>query len=540
MGVFVLGLSLLCLEALLQVLSFGTYLRVSAVKEERSEQGSGSRDREVICVGDSFTFGFGATGSQYSYPAQLELVLEEGTGDGWTVHSVCEPGWNSEQMANALASKLAAVSPEFVLLIGGVNDEWSGAKMVKESALREVATGEAPVEEENGFRWEWRTAKLLKTLRQEDAFVAEAEVGEIAQASATSGGRSEVKAQQQAEAAVVEAPKENPCLAAWALLESGKFAEAATAFESVPSEFISEYDRAHGIVNCYRELGRGQELDPQIAILRKGLEDQPDQERAERYIAALAAAWKNEELAREAVELGKRFPESFEIAFRHGFVLMTGADVGPARVQFDRAAAILGEDIGGHGLASWFWKNRAASYGAGTNLPPVAEEVAYSFVCEYLSGGSKEMTLQGFLHTVNLCDEGVVRRALERSSATPDQKAEILAIHQNAVSGDLEAKAIQVTTHNFGVMSELAKSKGSRVLLSTYPFHKPILATMSKIVSQEHKTLFARIDDDFLRAIETEGREAIFVPDGHCNDRGYRMMAELIGEKLLRELREKE
>ncbi|MBK8978539.1 MAG: hypothetical protein IPM29_21795 [Planctomycetes bacterium] len=104
--------------------------------------GAGVRDGVVLCVGDSFTYGFGAEPSQ-SYPRRLEARLRAAAGDpAWQVVNGGWSGNHSPRLLEDLPRQLARHRPAIVCVLVGVNDVWRGG-------------GDA-----GGF--ELRTVKLLK------------------------------------------------------------------------------------------------------------------------------------------------------------------------------------------------------------------------------------------------------------------------------------------------------------------------------------------------------------------------------------------
>src|SRR5204862_5082060 len=82
--------------------------------------------RTVLCVGDSFTFGLGASGRDHAYPQTLERILRERTGDpSWQVINAGHPGQDSSAVLRHLDAQLAEHRPAFVCVMVGCNDWWS-------------------------------------------------------------------------------------------------------------------------------------------------------------------------------------------------------------------------------------------------------------------------------------------------------------------------------------------------------------------------------------------------------------------------------
>ncbi len=85
------------------LVSFEVVLQVAAYlifRQELSEDVGDAGDRVILCVGDSFTYGLGASSeSELSYPAQLQRLLAERPGPTWQVHN---GGWSGRDSAAVL------------------------------------------------------------------------------------------------------------------------------------------------------------------------------------------------------------------------------------------------------------------------------------------------------------------------------------------------------------------------------------------------------------------------------------------------------
>ncbi len=116
----------------------------------------------VLCIGDSFTYGMGASSPAGSYPSQLEAMLRASHGDTWRVANVGYPGRDSRGFVERIDGQLAQYRPRFVCILAGNNDLWSRPEQL---VLPPVATAPAdpPAQtEREPFRWEWRTARFVR------------------------------------------------------------------------------------------------------------------------------------------------------------------------------------------------------------------------------------------------------------------------------------------------------------------------------------------------------------------------------------------
>ncbi len=125
--------------------------------ERRVEGAAG--ERVVACVGDSFTYGIGASAAAGAYPAQLERVLRaRGTGGRtWRVLNRGWPGRNSAEVLQRVPELLAKERPDYVVILVGTNDRWSDAEMERAPPpLAAAATASS-----SGWVWRVRTVRVL-------------------------------------------------------------------------------------------------------------------------------------------------------------------------------------------------------------------------------------------------------------------------------------------------------------------------------------------------------------------------------------------
>jgi len=120
-------LFLLGLEAALQVATLFTTARSGAWRP-------GAQVR-ILCVGDSNTYGAGVP-EEASYPAQLQVLLEEASPGRYSVINLGTPGMATWQVRERLPAQLARYVPDIVILLAGVNNGWNRRPAELDSGLR--------------------------------------------------------------------------------------------------------------------------------------------------------------------------------------------------------------------------------------------------------------------------------------------------------------------------------------------------------------------------------------------------------------------
>ncbi len=81
------------------------------------------RDRVILCLGDSFTYGIGA-GAGESYPAHLQRMISQVHPEGVRVVNLGHPYMDSTSLLAALPDYLDRWNPDVVLLLAGYNNRF--------------------------------------------------------------------------------------------------------------------------------------------------------------------------------------------------------------------------------------------------------------------------------------------------------------------------------------------------------------------------------------------------------------------------------
>lgn len=95
---------------------------ISKTKKQNLTKGG---DFNILCVGDSFTYGIGAP-AQDSYPKQLERLINKTRGDKYIhVINLGVSGYNSSQCLDYLKKEFDSYNPKIVLNMSGLNNCWN-------------------------------------------------------------------------------------------------------------------------------------------------------------------------------------------------------------------------------------------------------------------------------------------------------------------------------------------------------------------------------------------------------------------------------
>ena len=154
------GVMVLCsVELALQMAAAATWWKYRpALDGQSAAQWNGQR--VVLCVGDSYTLGFGAV--QGSYPSRLEDLLRQ-EERSWRVVNAGWPVQNSRDAALRLEGQLAKYHPSLVYIMIGSDDGWSHPARLEP----ELAAGE-----DMDFQWRLRSLRLAELLASEGMGIA--------------------------------------------------------------------------------------------------------------------------------------------------------------------------------------------------------------------------------------------------------------------------------------------------------------------------------------------------------------------------------
>lgn len=116
----------------LTLLFIEVFLRVLGIMNSRnptlSQMGKG-KEFAIICLGDSFTYGWGVDAS-LTYPRQLERMLNSADSTRkFKIYNLAVPGSNSSQHLKYLKELIKKYNkPDLVIILTGANDVWNLAE----------------------------------------------------------------------------------------------------------------------------------------------------------------------------------------------------------------------------------------------------------------------------------------------------------------------------------------------------------------------------------------------------------------------------
>lgn len=564
----------------------------------------------ALCVGDSYTFGLGASSAGGSYPAQLESALRAAPIDGRSrVSNGGYPGRNSRELLLELPRQVQRDRPRFVVILVGINDLWSRPERVDV----EDAAG---ARELSRTRWRlrWRSLRLLQLLLRAPK-TAEGFAGMGERADPKADGTRPVSPRPTApRPRMADAQRVGEIAGAWqhdgdvAVFErngharygggefrwrferAGELAleraggagtirvrarrsgdrlllapiDAAFAAEFVRAPDVGPDPRAPAVPTDWsgrlQELESAGDLSAAFAWTERWIAAEPDEpwarcghcrlamltgrealvpgdvgelERSHRDLAsrdaseALAIAYGVSNQIDRATALARsdadRFPDSGVLRYQLAVAADRAGDESTAIREVTRSLEL--EGAAPASSVAFKYRQRATwRYRLGNEAEAVADVIRALRACP--SEDLERQTMETWKDDAHAVDAGF---ALVDASA--DERASIRRrFGEIAAGGDAAPPATLVDHLRQAV--RWCRDQGSEPLICSYPFRNAaVVAAQRKVAAEEH----ARFIDLYVKfdaLLRTRERSALFVPDGHCTDEGYRIVAQYVEAAL--------
>jgi hypothetical protein len=580
---FLAGLTLL--EVVLQAAAF---LVGGAPRAERETLEIPPETKVVLCVGDSYTFGYGATTAAGSYPAQLQRLLLESESGSWKVLNHGWPGQNSRDVLRQLDAQLEVYRPKLVYVLVGVNDLWSHPAL--------YVPGEGRGDEgHGGFRWRWRTGRLLALLwhrvsssagtpevqppQAHSPLVGDWLLGAVAVRFRDDGvvvlQRLELEWRAEGTTLSVRLPEgpeftfdwklrgdllelrsgpssliltrgppESPRRApspdwgrvpmgkdlqaeGWRAIRAGDPERAVQSFEALLERSPEDPWARGGLVAALVHAGRTAEADAHLDRLRRRYAENPDRWLGEALLAALRSRGDRE----AAIELARAFveghPESAGGWFTIAWSEWLGGNLDLARQAVEKALRFVPD-------SQPDWKAHVLRTRAEILRDEDPRESLRDVVMAFLLDEEETITL---LHLQNLL-RGITLGDVEECLAQLDPPASprdrFVELFRRATGGDDEAT--RVLRLHLRQIAQRCRAAGAIPVFLSYPIPRGPVDLAAKAVAQETGASWIPMWPEFEERLATRRREDLFVPDGHCTDEGYGVVAHLVAKDALERL----
>jgi len=163
------------------------------------------------------------------------------------------------------------------------------------------------------------------------------------------------------------------------------------------------------------------------------------------------------------------------------------------------------------------------------------ERAAQLLVASYLIAPNIEIARIVTLKIERSCPAAMIVRVL-RGLDLPESKniRDLLALLED----EEDQQWRETLTGHLELILHVAQTHGAKVVVLSYPFHQAEVENTQRAFAAQHGLPFLAIRERFGHELTTLGRADLFVADGHCNDRGYGIMAEEVANVLVPMLRD--
>ena len=571
----------IALEFGLQVLAMVMHL-IHAPAEGSAEISPAAPDRRVLCIGDSFTYGMGASEGSGAYPAQLAREL----GAGWSVSNVGRPGLDSRGVVEELAANLRRYRPRYACVLIGVNDAW-----------RRRGRASTARDDVSGFEWRWRTADLVRLLIhgiglfRDRAIPADdaprgvppdhpligawvdastgihvtfwasgiADIGTThlpwsvvdgdgarVRLGEETGGRTLTIAFRDG-AALLESPGAPPML----LIHDAAAATGVSATREGVARVVAAYGagRHDEVVHAGREIVDSGSLDPDqmlevLGMLAHSQSLLGAQQDVEHTLDVLRAEHARRGYPKSRSALGHALTQTFryrealavfdaaegDLASLSTSDLVDVAESGSRGLERDPALRIVDRVLtaasGRSEVPGALWLSRYHAL----PLDDIEESMRCLLRAWRASGPTPEMLL-------TLRQERALRLdaakwpAIARGLGVPDEELAVFVARWREGTGiGLDQTWVEDLRANLLALERMCDAAGTTVVYATYPFEGPTANRVLRDMTPKDPGRLADVQARF-RALSSP-RGALFVADGHCSDAGYAEIAASFAERL--------
>lgn len=512
MGLFIFFLILeltLQITSLIENRKLNKQFLIEKVRIKNTSNHKDNKQIRILCVGDSFTQGVGASSRDKAYPAQLQAYLKRNSSFLWEVFNCGIAGNRSLQLLYSLPGLLEFYSPRYVLVLIGVN-EFCIPDLKKEKfseknySIRNKETQFIP------WRLRFRTYRLYRRILK---YIKDVQIAKNNFSERTSNGifnRGVIEKNNNAQELMN--PKKN------LVFEKGR------KVVSVDKNYLNKQMR---LLRHFMEQKMFEDAEKQARLIREEILDMPSHLHIE--LAQIFLTLQQLQYAYDEIAQVKKFsPNDERINEALGNFYFN-------QYNYDTAEVYFIKSINEQPQRTLPYRELSRIYSVRDhNL----DESLKLLVKAYLIDKNIEETIN-FLLAVKTADpfstdyfEKIMNKSkqeLNIDASSYKKLSEIIKI----IGDDTDTQDI-LTCNLAEIVALCLRYKAIPVFL-TYPcFSKANLATKDFCLRRSELVIDAEGYFNDLR--RTDKFEKYFVADSHLNNEGYRVFAEKVGEEILKKI----
>ncbi len=520
-------------------------LQTGAVFASSTLAATKSNGPSVLCLGDSYTAGVGATTPEQSYPAQLQRQLRELGHDDLTVVNGGCPGKDSAFMMRRLPGLLQPETKVLCLLMA-FNDTWSRPDPIDTEQL------DLDANYESTFEWHWRTGRLVALCL---GFGDNSWHRTSDQIAATTAAATTNAAATNAAATIVPEHSLQATEAGLGLLnKSGIISDddpAPSIAPLPPAELLGR------IYEIEKELFTDQR-EKALANAIKLVADFPEHASAYRTLAVVANTPNQLEQSKAALaKLTEMAATGDPVSNENQIIalLATGNNqhalraakaylaIDPSSLTASMAAQASAHTLG---LFEEFCIEAPRTLRlAAQRMPLQSAAIARHYaevihrdepqkasrliVAATLLDGNRALTRARVSAVRQTMTWDHFDQAVDTATLAHEAQREALRLMLRGAYEDNGSATPWAATmrHHMLAIGRLCAERDIQLVILSYPFPHPELERIQHEVAEALPATLVSIRARFDKELETRRKAELFVRNGHCNDAGYRIMAEL-------------
>jgi lysophospholipase L1-like esterase/Flp pilus assembly protein TadD len=477
----------------------------------------------ILCVGDSWTHGMGSSDpALHAYPAVLQELLRAQTGRPLVVVNGGQSGQNSRDVLVRLPSQLAEFRPRIVGVLVGQNDFWSFPD--------ELASGAGSEASDHGaYRFRWRVPRLLAWLHGKlrgtglaDPAPSNARGPGWAPRPAPSPLPHADEPRRWAETGMSRASKQR----GWSLEAAHDIPGAIEAFERAHGAAPDDPQARQMLVSLYRRAGRPSAATPHLEWLAAQWSRDAEYWSGRSLVAALEAVGRNAEAITVAEKFLRRFPQDAQVWRYLGQCQFFVGRHDDALRSIDESIRLAPE--------RWnhYWRHKIHFHGKRD-----VDEAIRDIYRAYVAMNDSPAALADLSALVASSDASRLRPVLAAFACDAEVRSRLEQLVVEITETRSAASAERVLRAHLARVARTIRAAGAVPVFLTYPLPQ----RSDRVLEEAAEALGVRLLRVGVQVVARHGGRPLAelrAADGHCNDAGYRLAAEIVAEGLSELLRQ--
>jgi len=477
---------------------------------------------KILCMGDSFTQGVGASTLDNSYPEQLKNYLQRDPSYKWEVENGGAAGTNSSELAVYLPKLLEHHNPDFLSVLIGINDRWN-TNFVREASMKR---NKDILNASKFIPWKvrFRTYRLAKMILRyfHDKRIAE---GNVSKSKEVLSGPQE---------GIFQITNDSKDLFVFGkkMLSEGKSGEAEKIFKNIAAREPENWEACIQLAYAYI---RQKKLDQALSCARKVKEEIS----GKAVWAHLHLAWffinaGDFQAARDEIDQHKKYSSNDDRADDASIYEALSA-LYFETFEHEKAKYYLKKLMEEFPKRTYSYRLMARLYtqNKGADLQEALGLLIEAYnIDKDLQETELYISVIGGIHQISLDS---FRKVLNKKNSELEMNDESYNAIYKAATMIIERQDMEaVMAANLSNIVSVCSKNGVKPVFITYPMVTEINTIIRNFCIQNNQLI---IDSEpvFTEFLEKGAeRRKYFQPDNHLTDKGYHVLAEVIGNFLMR------